>query len=960
MLCHQSAAFNIVTLQMFLPVISVMNTGNMHQTATIVTSSSDSLSADACVTVMFPCWQNGINIIADSTFSSSLGTGFTNAVVYIENRFYVDNDFTFDNCTVYVAPGGQIIVMNDFTLTLDSTDVQGCTGMWQRIMLRDPGSKVVVKNHSKVRDAEYGIYARNRTKFNVYDSDITECIVGIYTEPDTTGNYNDITGKVYGSRFGMWNSGMFKPDYPGQPPHGLIPKAGMELNNVTGMVIGNNAYNSNLFNRMNTGITAIGSAIKITNCAFMQMFEDTAYAKPYNGTAVVSVSEPANSLADLTLLPLAGGGVTIHSCKRGVYTLYSSARILNLEMTGVETGVFATKCSDHKTTLVSGCTIHATWRGIDFRDNHTAAQMIASSNAVIVAPLSAGPVKNSACIYMDEITPANNANYRITDNYHLESQSANMVIGVRNVENALIAYNQIFTNSGVIPAPGTRGIMLQGGSRNTVNCNYVYNTIPHSNTGTAGLWVSISNNNTIQCNVFGGNSAGNNPGPYTGIFFGGNCDLFNDLAGNTMTDCHTGLFLNSTARIGKQKHRGNRWLPAGGNTEAINQNTFNFNYLNSLITYNPNNGLQFYPTSITPPQWFYPDFSGTAFTGCGTQVCNAAIAGGGGGDVEEQLKAVARDSAISYDYMQENKNQAQQNLYKLLSEDSLLRLSDSVFVNFFGNKQSAAIGKLHEVNNLYSLSAVYDSALVIQLDSTARLMALKTDSIFYLDSLMLADSTLNLMPLRESLTDDLNSLKAALQALLLQKQAAADSVMESARYLNNTIVPAELPEINSKAMNEYLYLYQKFGSDTLLPYFNDLLSIAQQCPYAGGKAVYQARAMLSLLNDSLEYDDAAVCLQSGIYRQLLQDSKNQNPAFDFRLIPNPASQQVRVELNFKNENSVKFEIRNVLGGKVKEVEIDKGIGSITFSVENFDDGIYFIRARKDGITLNTKKLIIIK
>ena len=41
-------------------------------------------------------------------------------------------------------------------------------------------------------------------------------------------------------------------------------------------------------------------------------------------------------------------------------------------------------------------------------------------------------------------------------------------------------------------------------------------------------------------------------------------------------------------------------------------------------------------------------------------------------------------------------------------------------------------------------------------------------------------------------------------------------------------------------------------------------------------------------------------------------------------------------------------------------EFDKGIITVTFSVERFDDGIYFIRARNNGMTLNTKKLIIIE
>jgi hypothetical protein len=37
----------------------------------------------------------------------------------------------------------------------------------------------------------------------------------------------------------------------------------------------------------------------------------------------------------------------------------------------------------------------------------------------------------------------------------------------------------------------------------------------------------------------------------------------------------------------------------------------------------------------------------------------------------------------------------------------------------------------------------------------------------------------------------------------------------------------------------------------------------EQCPYSGGKAVHQMRVFASLFNDSILYDDLAVCLQEG-------------------------------------------------------------------------------------------------
>ena len=154
--------------------------------------------------------------------------------------------------------------------------------------------------------------------------------------------------------------------------------------------------------------------------------------------------------------------------------------------------------------------------------------------------------------------------------------------------------------------------------------------------------------------------------------------------------------------------------------------------------------------------------------------------------------------------------------------------------------------------------------------------------------------------------------------------------------------------------------YKSNGVSSITANYSTILAIAQQCPYAGGPAVYQARALIELVDETVNYDDDAVCLQSGIYRIMLTDVAGNPQMFDFKLIPNPASQQVTVELNFTNDDAVHFEIRNVLGAKIQDMVIDKGVKSLVFSVNHFEKGVYFVRVRKDGLTMNTKRLVIIK
>ena len=114
---------------------------------------------------------------------------------------------------------------------------------------------------------------------------------------------------------------------------------------------------------------------------------------------------------------------------------------------------------------------------------------------------------------------------------------------------------------------------------------------------------------------------------------------------------------------------------------------------------------------------------------------------------------------------------------------------------------------------------------------------------------------------------------------------------------NAAAQPVTLPQINQKIMTELLRKVEKQGEDSLQTDMNTLLTIAMQCPYSGGVSVYQARNMLALFNDSLEYDDKYACLQEGIYRMAQTANGFANyTAIDFDLVPNPADGKTEVRI----------------------------------------------------------------
>jgi hypothetical protein len=115
-------------------------------------------------------------------------------------------------------------------------------------------------------------------------------------------------------------------------------------------------------------------------------------------------------------------------------------------------------------------------------------------------------------------------------------------------------------------------------------------------------------------------------------------------------------------------------------------------------------------------------------------------------------------------------------------------------------------------------------------------------------------------------------------------------------------------------------------------------SIAQQCPAAGGEAVFRARAMLALVNDSIVYDDVMACLQSGIYKQSTQPEKK----FDFELIPNPSRDAVIVKMINAKSGICNMKIVNVLGNSVLESKIDCEQIEHLILTHNLMPGMYFV------------------
>ena len=204
-----------------------------------------------------------------------------------------------------------------------------------------------------------------------------------------------------------------------------------------------------------------------------------------------------------------------------------------------------------------------------------------------------------------------------------------------------------------------------------------------------------------------------------------------------------------------------------------------------------------------------------------------------------------------------------------------------------------------------------------------------------------------------------NFLNQTINNITIQREATLNDNLNEAELQNDYVVNGELPETNSKLINEIEIEYLERGYDIqyLIDNFSAILSVAQQCPYAGGNAVIRARVWISMINDSIEYNDNAVCLQSGIYR-LGVDITSEKINDEIIIQPNPAGDYITVITKSISSENCKIEIRNTLNEIVYDDVFDCKKQKHNINISNLRQGVYSITVNAVGKKSIINKLII--
>ena len=127
----------------------------------------------------------------------------------------------------------------------------------------------------------------------------------------------------------------------------------------------------------------------------------------------------------------------------------------------------------------------------------------------------------------------------------------------------------------------------------------------------------------------------------------------------------------------------------------------------------------------------------------------------------------------------------------------------------------------------------------------------------------------------------------------------------------------------------------------------------------GGKAVFRARNLIWMLDETLTFNDEAACQAVGIYKESQSQSNLiKNPSFSLQ--PNPANETVNIVFSEMELGSSQITIKDITGRIIFDQVITNSSLALEINTSHFDQGIYLVEWNYLGQKPQTKKLTIIR
>ncbi len=137
---------------------------------------------------------------------------------------------------------------------------------------------------------------------------------------------------------------------------------------------------------------------------------------------------------------------------------------------------------------------------------------------------------------------------------------------------------------------------------------------------------------------------------------------------------------------------------------------------------------------------------------------------------------------------------------------------------------------------------------------------------------------------------------------------------------------------------------------------SDLFAIANQCPMVGGNAVFKARSLYSLIDDTYEFDDQLLCLPHGIIVKSLTEQQ----ANAITVIPNPAMNEATLILSEPLGSTGQLVLYDLLGAEVARFTLPSEVLRFDFQTNRLAAAVYHFHVTDDTGSIGRGKLSVVR
>jgi hypothetical protein len=277
----------------------------------------------------------------------------------------------------------------------------------------------------------------------------------------------------------------------------------------------------------------------------------------------------------------------------------------------------------------------------------------------------------------------------------------------------------------------------------------------------------------------------------------------------------------------------------------------------------------------------------------------------------EYDRLIAQDLINYYNYVEGARLLDMEALLSILEQDATLRASDAILSNYYNNVQNTDLARLYQIDK--NMSILYD-----------------LDPLQY--------------PIQwQAKYEEVSNLNNSLEA--------DNVIVENQRWINNIL----------------LYLANHNLEDMESTTIEEVKTLASQCPYIAGDAVFKARNILAPYEANIRYDDLTICNNQGVYKGGVNEFDLENKslfgessphALEGNLVkvyPNPNNGLLKID--YKTKEDGQLNLYDISGRCIRVILLPRNTQHIVADISELARGIYTYSISINNIVINNGKLL---